>query len=883
MAKIVTDTYDIDISQIAKKMGLTIKQQKELQKQLAKAQQGFKQGQKSGESFLGSLIKFNVVAGIFRGITGAIGGAVKGLVSYNKEMAKLFAITNASKKDQQALRDTAEQLGKTTAFTATEVAQLQQEYAKLGFSVSEINAMSKATVDLAVFTEDTAQTAQTAGATLKAFGLQAKDSQKLIDLMAASFNKSALDLTKFQESMKLAAPIAKAFGITVEETTAMLGTLANVGIAGSLAGTGLRNMMSQLADESSNVSQVLGGTATNFEELVDLLVKAKERGQEFNEDALKNLDQRVKGVVINLVNNVDALKNLNTEFGNVSGTAKKMADDAIDNLAGSFTLLNSALSGLVNDKGSGVYQLLNKVIKGAIPVVEWLGKNIVTVGNIAITAVLIPAVKGLITWVKGLSFNISLATGGLNLLVGAISFFIANKFMKTMTEDQKGYNAQLKEFDKDSKKFVENLKDMKNELLKLNIQKANEELLDLKKRLRMSPEDTALREEIAKVQKFLNELNIEALKRIKQEFAGLGELFKSNKLELPTIKIKGIEIDDSVDLKEMFPDTIMDNYISKLEKAQSLIGKEIEQRKRLRDTVLSYNLTEEEQFRETQQNKLNMLKKALDQGVIEQDEYLDQVKRIHEETNQEITNKTIESAQEALSVLADLQSSISGIFSQLSTNRMIEIDNEYKKQKDNINKNYKNEEVRAEKLAELEEKYEKQKRDQKKKNAENEKLSALFQVAITTAQNIVKAFGNPFLMAAAAALGATQAGVIAAQPVPEFAQGVVGFNGSGADTSDSNLVKISRNESVITAAGTRAGSNAQVLTDINRGGVFTDQTGVINQMRNDIKGLSAIMANLDLNVNVINEVNEDGLTTIVEKGMNKFTDNNNRISTESAV
>ena len=116
MAKIVTDTYDIDISQIAKKMGLTIKQQKELQKQLAKAQQGFKQGQKSGESFLGSLIKFNVVAGIFRGITGAIGGAVKGLVSYNKEMAKLFAITNASKKDQQALRDTAEQLGKTTAF-----------------------------------------------------------------------------------------------------------------------------------------------------------------------------------------------------------------------------------------------------------------------------------------------------------------------------------------------------------------------------------------------------------------------------------------------------------------------------------------------------------------------------------------------------------------------------------------------------------------------------------------------------------------------------------------------------------------------------------------------------------------------------------------------
>ena len=78
--------------------------------------------------------------------------------------------------------------------------------------------------------------------------------------MAASFTSSALNLDRFTESMKFVAPVARAAGFSLEETTAILGNLANNGIAGSIAGNGLKNILLRLADANSKLSQKLGGT-----------------------------------------------------------------------------------------------------------------------------------------------------------------------------------------------------------------------------------------------------------------------------------------------------------------------------------------------------------------------------------------------------------------------------------------------------------------------------------------------------------------------------------------------------------------------------------------------------------------------------------------------
>lgn len=88
------------------------------------------------------------------------------------------------------------------------------------------------------------------------------------------------------------------------------------------------------------------------------------------------------------------------------------------------------------------------------------------------------------------------------------------------------------------------------------------------------------------------------------------------------------------------------------------------------------------------------------------------------------------------------------------------------------------------------------------------------EVAIQTAVNVVEAYPNPVLIAAAIALGAAEEAIILSQPTPAFKKGVIDFKGKGTETSDDNLVRISKGESVTTAKGTK--KYKRVLKDIEQ-------------------------------------------------------------------
>lgn len=106
-----------------------------------------------------------------------------------------------------------------------------------------------------------------------------------------------------------------------------------------------------------------------------------------------------------------------------------------------------------------------------------------------------------------------------------------------------------------------------------------------------------------------------------------------------------------------------------------------------------------------------------------------------------------------------------------------------------------------------EKEYNRQVAEIKLKQAKADQTQALFSIGIQTAINTVKAFPNPLLIALAIAQGALMAAAVLSQPLPEvpaFAKGVVGYKGKGTFTSDENLVKISNQESIITAKSTIA-------------------------------------------------------------------------------
>lgn len=297
-----------------------------------------------------------------RAITGSIRSIISTFTEFEAQMAAVKAISGATEQEFKQLESTALDLGASTVFTATQVAQLQEEFARLGFTVSEIDLATKSTLDLAAATgESLAKSAQIAGSTLRAFGLEASLTKNVTDVMAASFTSSALNLDRFTESMKFVAPVARAAGFTLEETTAILGNLANNGIAGSIAGNGLKNILLRLADANSKLSKKLGGTVQGIPQLTEALKKLSEEGFSAT-DAVELLDKRSAPAFLALINNIDGLQDSVNILNNAEGAVTKMAAIRLDTLQGDFTILKSASEGLSIALGEEFDTSLRKVI-----------------------------------------------------------------------------------------------------------------------------------------------------------------------------------------------------------------------------------------------------------------------------------------------------------------------------------------------------------------------------------------------------------------------------------------------------------------------------------------------------------------------------------------
>ena len=284
------------------------------------------------------------------GAVGAIAGlgslfvmATRKGAEFAKQMSTLKAVSGATTAEIDALSNSAKELGSSTQFTAVEVGELQTEFAKMGFSTKQILASTKATLDLAASMEvGLAEAAQLAGSTVNAFGLEAKDTQRVVDVLAASTSESALDFSSLTEAFKNVAPAAKATNRSVEETSALLGVLANNGIKGSRAGTQLSKAFVELNKKGLPLNEALDKIRNSSNGLKTAMELAGERG---GKALLVLSDKRPQ------------IEALTRSFENSAGAANKMAEVRLDNLAGDTTKLSSAWEGLLLsiEDGEGLF------------------------------------------------------------------------------------------------------------------------------------------------------------------------------------------------------------------------------------------------------------------------------------------------------------------------------------------------------------------------------------------------------------------------------------------------------------------------------------------------------------------------------------------------
>lgn len=290
------------------------------------------------------------LAGLALGFTALVATmivATKVGVPFERNMNILKAVTGATQVQFDKLRKSALDLGRSTKFTATEVSQLQVQLSKLGFTTTEVLQATKAVIDLATATgESLAEAATVTGSVLRAFGLDASEAGRLVDVMAGAFTSSALDLQKFRESMKFVAPVAASAGFAIEETTALLSKLADAGLSGGLAGRNLTKALGDMFKSGSKLKGLLGPMVVDFDSLIDRLVELDREGFGAAELGAAGLSAGLLKVIPTLVRSAKGLKEVRDNLVLADGAAQDMARTVTDDLKDSFDQITSRLEGI---------------------------------------------------------------------------------------------------------------------------------------------------------------------------------------------------------------------------------------------------------------------------------------------------------------------------------------------------------------------------------------------------------------------------------------------------------------------------------------------------------------------------------------------------------
>jgi len=275
-------------------------------------------------------------------LAAGIGAALNKSIKFEQSLSTLKAITSSSSAEMKVMSDQAKALGSSTAFTASQVVELQTELGKLGFSTTEIEASTSSILSLAASLDvGLGEAAALSGSLVKSFGLDVKDTARVVDVMAKSTSSSALDFETLRESLKLVAPVSSATGVSIEKTTALLGVLADRGLKGSIAGTGLAKTFIELNKKGLTLEEgmaKINGAADPLKEAIDLVGVIA--GKTF----------------LTLSKGSEDIGGLEQSFINAKGAADKMAETKLDNLAGDTTKLSSAWEGLLLsiEDGEGV-------------------------------------------------------------------------------------------------------------------------------------------------------------------------------------------------------------------------------------------------------------------------------------------------------------------------------------------------------------------------------------------------------------------------------------------------------------------------------------------------------------------------------------------------
>ena len=320
------------------------------------------------------------------GVTALGAAAVKTTADFDASMSKVQAVSGATGKEFDALREKAREMGAKTKFSASEAADAMNYMAMAGWKTEDMLSGIEGIMNLAAASgEDLAITSDIVTDALTAFGMTAKDSGHFADILAAASSNANTNVSMMGETFKYAAPVAGALGFTAEDTAQAIGLMANAGIKSSQAGTALRSTMTKLSKDFSisgkNIGDVTIKTKNadgSMRELNDILADSREAFAGLTEAEKAQAAQSLVGK--NAMSGFLALMNaspkdiekLEGAISSCDGAAENMAEVMQDNLSGQITILKSQIQELAISFGDALMPMIRRIVSAVQRFIDML-------------------------------------------------------------------------------------------------------------------------------------------------------------------------------------------------------------------------------------------------------------------------------------------------------------------------------------------------------------------------------------------------------------------------------------------------------------------------------------------------------------------------------
>ena len=248
------------------------------------AQKGAVQVKGLGNSFKEAAKNVLAFAGVDAGVRAVfrtIESGVGSIVSFEKELAQLSAITGATGGDLAFLRDQAREVGRTTTLSAEDAVRaftaIGSARPELLLSKDALVAVTKESIALAEASGiDLAEAGQATAGALNQFNLPASEAARVVNVLAAGSLKGAANVGDLSESIAKAGTVLGSANVTFEESVALLETLADKELKGAEAGTQIRGVLLKLQKEGKgfvdgqfDISAALEQTKNDLEAIQD--------------------------------------------------------------------------------------------------------------------------------------------------------------------------------------------------------------------------------------------------------------------------------------------------------------------------------------------------------------------------------------------------------------------------------------------------------------------------------------------------------------------------------------------------------------------------------------------------------------------------------------